>query len=172
MKSIGILPDNLAISAINFYQRFLSPYKGFSCAYRVLYGGESCSQYFKRSIATEGLLVALTKRRDRFAACHQANQILRSQANDPEEKEEKNEKIPSKFPFAPQRNYDCVACPDLAELSCNLIDCASADCRAINCSHWGHGLDCSALDCSALDCSGLDCSGLDCSALDCGSCGG
>jgi putative component of membrane protein insertase Oxa1/YidC/SpoIIIJ protein YidD len=177
MKSIGILPDKLAISAISLYQRFISPHKGFSCAYRVLYGGESCSQFFKRSIATEGLLVAIVNRRDRFAACHEANQILHhqilhhqilpSQTNDPEEKDEKT----------PQRNYDCVACPDLAELSCNLIDCASADCRPIDCSHWGHipdcsALDCSALDCSALDCSALDCSALDCSALDCGSCGG
>ncbi len=42
--SPGII-DSLAIAAITGYQRYLSPYKGFRCAHRVLHQGESCSQY-------------------------------------------------------------------------------------------------------------------------------
>ena len=46
----------LAVSAIGFYQQFLSPYKGFRCAHRVRHGRMSCSQFAKRLIQKVGLL--------------------------------------------------------------------------------------------------------------------
>ena len=69
---------NLAVIAIAGYQKFISPYKGFSCAHRVLYGCESCSQYFKRIIAEEGLYVAIANAKGRFQECREANEILKS----------------------------------------------------------------------------------------------
>jgi len=36
---------HLALWAIRAYQRHLSPWKGFRCAYRVLTGRDSCSAY-------------------------------------------------------------------------------------------------------------------------------
>jgi putative component of membrane protein insertase Oxa1/YidC/SpoIIIJ protein YidD len=68
--------DSLAIAAINGYQRYLSPYKGFRCAHRVLYQGESCSQYVKRAVGEEGLLAAMQSSRLRFIECNEANQII------------------------------------------------------------------------------------------------
>jgi putative component of membrane protein insertase Oxa1/YidC/SpoIIIJ protein YidD len=72
----GII-DSLAIAAITGYQSYLSPYKGFRCAHRVLHQGESCSQYVKRAVQEEGLLVALRRLRLRFAECKEANRIIK-----------------------------------------------------------------------------------------------
>jgi putative component of membrane protein insertase Oxa1/YidC/SpoIIIJ protein YidD len=67
----------LAIIAISGYQRFISPHKGFSCAHRVLYGCDSCSQYFKRVIAEEGIFAAIANAKGRFQECREANEILK-----------------------------------------------------------------------------------------------
>ena len=67
----------LAVTAISGYQRFISPHKGFSCAHRVLYGCESCSQYFKQVIAKEGILSAIANAKGRFQECREANEILK-----------------------------------------------------------------------------------------------
>ena len=47
--------DALALAAIRFYQRRISPHKGFSCALRVATGGASCSAYGYAVIARFGL---------------------------------------------------------------------------------------------------------------------
>jgi putative component of membrane protein insertase Oxa1/YidC/SpoIIIJ protein YidD len=73
----GTASRNIAVTVIAGYQRFISPYKGFSCAHRVLYGCESCSQYFKRVIAEEGILVAISNAKGRFQECREANEILK-----------------------------------------------------------------------------------------------
>ena len=67
----------LAVTAISGYQKFISPHKGFSCAHRVLYGCESCSQYFKQVIAEEGIITAIANARGRFQECREANEILK-----------------------------------------------------------------------------------------------
>jgi putative component of membrane protein insertase Oxa1/YidC/SpoIIIJ protein YidD len=67
----------LSVTAISGYQKFISPHKGFSCAHRVLYGCESCSQYFKQVIAEEGLLTAIANAKRRFQECREANEILK-----------------------------------------------------------------------------------------------
>jgi putative component of membrane protein insertase Oxa1/YidC/SpoIIIJ protein YidD len=68
----------LAVTVIRGYQKFISPHKGFSCAHRVLYGCDSCSQYFKRVIAEEGILTAIANAKGRFQECREANEILKS----------------------------------------------------------------------------------------------
>ena len=46
----------VAVGAIDLYQRFISPYKGFCCAHRAVRGRRSCSQFAKRLIEKVGLL--------------------------------------------------------------------------------------------------------------------
>jgi putative component of membrane protein insertase Oxa1/YidC/SpoIIIJ protein YidD len=141
----------MAITSITGYQKYLSPHKGFKCAHRVLYGGKSCSEYVKGAIATEGLLAAISASRQRFTACHSANQILqarlmRSQIEGEETRKRRNSASP------------CANNP-----SCWVSDCIPTyvDCNAADCN--------SALDCGTPDCG--DCgSGLDCGGADCGSC--
>ena len=67
----------LAADAIRAYQRWISPYKGFSCAYRVLHGGRSCSAFGKRLVMRSGVTKAIATMRSRFAACRAAAQTLR-----------------------------------------------------------------------------------------------
>ncbi|MFN6482948.1 MULTISPECIES: membrane protein insertion efficiency factor YidD [unclassified Nostoc] len=162
-------------TAITGYQKHISPHKGFACAHRILYGGESCSQYIKRVVAKEGLKAAFVNSRERFQACKQANQILRCLAASryastqtenskefPEEEAETQQrqqasgKVAQKSSFISSDNTNCFDC---ADLGCNCAEMVSMT------------PDCGSLDCGAADCSSLDCSGADCSFLDCGSCG-
>lgn len=59
----------LALAAIRFYQRVVSPYKGFFCALRVATGGASCSAYGHAVIARFGLARGLGLLQRRFALC-------------------------------------------------------------------------------------------------------
>lgn len=161
----------IAVLSISGYQKYISPKKGFSCAHRVLYGGESCSQYIKRTIAQSGLSVALKATRERFTACKQANQILKtrysiqSSPDDPNT-EDSDSPNPQQKPRrrSVQRQNGCqnpLSDPN-CYLGCDALDCGTSECPLVDCS----GVDCSGLDCSSLDCG----QGLDCSGADCGSC--
>ena len=73
----------LALWAIRAYQRYLSPWKGFSCAYRVLAGRDSCSAYGYRAIARHGLRIGLPLLQRRLRACgerHRQHLALHPQA--------------------------------------------------------------------------------------------
>ena len=60
---------SLAIRMIEFYQRFLSPYKGYRCAHAAYYGSLSCSEAVKQIVQREGLWGGRRQIRDRFRAC-------------------------------------------------------------------------------------------------------
>ncbi|MEA5577752.1 membrane protein insertion efficiency factor YidD [Anabaena sp. UHCC 0451] len=157
---LDLVTREVTVSAITGYQKHISPHKGFACAHRVLYGGESCSQYIKRVIGQEGLKAAFLKSRVRFQSCKQANLILRSQAEElepPNQTDEEKRNQPTQ-PITPKSS--CQDSFDVVDLG---INCAEISC------------DCPEMlnmtpDCSSLDCSALDCSALDCSILDCGGC--
>lgn len=68
----------LALAAIRCYQRFISPYKGFSCALRVATGGASCSAYGHAVIARFGLGRGLGLLRRRFELCGHVHARLRA----------------------------------------------------------------------------------------------
>ena len=68
-----------ALGAIERYQRWISPYKGFRCAYAVAHGGPGCSGFARERIARAGLWVALADIRQRFAACRAAALALSAQ---------------------------------------------------------------------------------------------
>lgn len=133
----------LAIASISGYQKHISPKKGFACAHRVLYGGESCSQYIKSSIGKFGLFEAVKKSRLRFAACKQANRILKARFNSQSGGAGNDE------PKSRDKNCSSSSnCPN------NCVDAIAA----FSCS-W-------PADCSGVDCSGIDC----CIVADFGSC--
>lgn len=60
---------HLLLWAIRGYQRFLSPHKGFSCAYRVHTGGQSCSHFGYRAIERHGPWLGLKLLRRRLDKC-------------------------------------------------------------------------------------------------------
>jgi putative component of membrane protein insertase Oxa1/YidC/SpoIIIJ protein YidD len=58
-----------ALFAITLYQRYLSPYKGYCCAYRSYTGGASCSTLGFRVIRRFGIWDGLALLRERLALC-------------------------------------------------------------------------------------------------------
>lgn len=73
------LTQQIAIEAINVYQRYISPYKGFSCPHRMLHGGDSCSKYVKKLLMQQSLSEAIEGSARRFQDCAKASKSLRAQ---------------------------------------------------------------------------------------------
>ncbi|MEH1820550.1 MAG: membrane protein insertion efficiency factor YidD [Nostoc sp.] len=187
-------------AAITGYQKHISPHKGFACAHRILYGGESCSQYIKRVVAKEGLKAAFISSRERFQACKQANQILRCLAASPSLQEaaptgsgvrnrrepprlrlphhyastqtDNSEESPEEEADTPQQQVSGKVTQKSSFISSDNTNCFDCADLGCNCAEMATVIpDCGSLDCGAADCSSVDCSGADCSFLDCGSCG-
>ena len=173
----------LAAIAISAYQRYLSPYKRFSCAHRRLYGGEPCSQYVKRAIAEQGLAAAAPLSQTRFQACRAANLILKAeptnlpQPDPPQARKRKDQKRRSRshdnsFRFC--SDDDCLlSCFDLSCDGLSAGDCGGD--RNQNCLPDGE--DCRpdwATDCmsnSTPECIPDDCTpGCDLGDCDLGGC--
>jgi len=95
-----------AATSITGYQKYISPHKGFSCAHRLLYGGESCSAYLKRIIQQQGLNAAWQLAPQRFARCRQANLTLRSSSTAPDTDKRKEEQEKQRKELA----LDCLEC--------------------------------------------------------------
>jgi len=70
----------LALAMVSIYQRWISPRKGFRCAYAASTGEASCSQFCKEAIMQQGLREGLRRLRIRFQQCHQAASMLESTA--------------------------------------------------------------------------------------------
>ena len=62
--------------AIRIYKKYLSPRKGFNCAYRVLHQRQSCSSYFYSCITEQGLDTACLSFQQRLQDCQQAHAVL------------------------------------------------------------------------------------------------
>jgi len=70
--------DKLVCLGIRIYRRFVSPYKGFSCAYRIQYGGLSCSQIILKIVKSKGMAEGMPLIRERFHQCHLASKRLKN----------------------------------------------------------------------------------------------
>jgi putative component of membrane protein insertase Oxa1/YidC/SpoIIIJ protein YidD len=83
-----------AIQAIEWYQRVISPQKGFSCAYRVAWGGHSCSGAVKSAFAGGGLIVGVGALFEQPFRCYAAARMLSEQgpSQAPSEKDPSTEK--------------------------------------------------------------------------------
>ncbi|WP_071608874.1 membrane protein insertion efficiency factor YidD [Entomohabitans teleogrylli] len=64
------------ILLINGYQRYLSPHKGFRCAFGALHHSSGCSEAVKQIIQRQGLTGGWPDIRQRFADCRQAAEQL------------------------------------------------------------------------------------------------
>ena len=68
-------------AAITGYQKYLSPYKGFCCAYRVKHGEASCSEFVKQTLLEYGVWQAMPAVKQRFKDCKTAALALRTDGN-------------------------------------------------------------------------------------------
>ncbi len=116
-----------ALLGIAGYQRFVSPRKGFACAYRVAHGGTGCSGFAKQAIRELGLIPAIPLIRTRFSACRDAAKELREGGNPAEKKKEK-------WYDSACGGCDCGGC-DLPLRGCGKADATpNCDCTPDCCS--------------------------------------
>ena len=83
---------NAAIRCITWYQREVSPGKGFSCAYRVRWGGHSCSGAVKDAFERGGLFGGIVALPVQAGRCFAAAQWLSAQQMPPEPTSEEGRK--------------------------------------------------------------------------------
>ena len=101
----------LVLSAIRLYQRHISPWKGFCCAYRVHTGRQSCSTLGLRAVRRYGVLTGLAVLRRRLYLCGVAHRRYGE---------------PPMRPWRAQRG-DCD-CDLPCDFDCSFIpDCGSCD---------------------------------------------
>lgn len=107
----------LALAAIAFYRRHLSRLKGFSCAFRVYTGRDSCSAYGQRVIARHGLVLGLILLNRRMNACGEKHRQHRP---------------PAMRAMSARHRAQAGFC----DLSCDLPDlsCAGDTCDVVSCA--------------------------------------
>jgi putative component of membrane protein insertase Oxa1/YidC/SpoIIIJ protein YidD len=112
----------LALTAIRLYQRYISPHKGFCCAYRFHTGKASCSALGFRAIQRHGVLEGLDILRKRLQRCSIAyHRYGQHQAP------LRHWKKQSGF-----CNIDCGACPDFGSCDNIACDCLPSLCDLSN----------------------------------------
>ena len=72
-------PTRAVDALIGWYQRRLSPRKGYSCAHRVAHGGDSCSGAVRDIVRRRGVLGGVAPSALRFLACYRAVSLLTPQ---------------------------------------------------------------------------------------------
>lgn len=65
--------NKLALFGIECYQMYISPRKGYRCAYAVEYGGPGCSGAIKEIIQKNGIFKGKPLIQERFQNCREAN---------------------------------------------------------------------------------------------------
>jgi putative component of membrane protein insertase Oxa1/YidC/SpoIIIJ protein YidD len=132
------LPVRLALGAIRAYQRWLSPRKGFSCAFRSATGGASCSAYGYQVIERFGLRPGLGLLQRRLDLCGHVHGATR----------------PPRHPVLYKQQGHCdLSCDGPGDLGCAghhtaATDAADCACSALNsCGDCGFGNDCGGDSC-------------------------
>jgi len=95
---------------IYFYQRFISPYKGFCCAHAVYHHGPSCSSAIKSIILESGLIKGWPAIKNRFSECKQAYLLILAEKQEDDNKKDKEK--PGRCEKAKdQCSGDCITAP-------------------------------------------------------------
>ncbi|WP_392562720.1 membrane protein insertion efficiency factor YidD [Orbus sturtevantii] len=116
---LSILSKYLSIALIRFYQKFISPHKGFCCAYRKYSGGRSCSSFALVAVRRYGVSALWHLFPKRLDNCKMAAIHLNKPKDENEEKED--------------RTHPCEYCETLEVCSC------VKDCKVFDNSSCGNG---------------------------------
>ena len=106
--------DAGADGAIGVYQRFVSPYKGFCCAYRAHTGRRSCSAYARAIVQRLGAQALPMAMKRQFARCRAACLTL---ATVQQGKSDKTEDKKSRWWDGCDLPFDCC---DFGACDCSL----------------------------------------------------
>ena len=137
--------DWFCLRAIDFYQRQISPRKGYRCAHARLYGGAGCSGFAREAIAQPGIGAALPQVRARFGECKLAAQTLCAQRVE----DSANSKIWQNW----QGKLEDICCVDFSWICCadSLLDGSACEAASRAESGCAHGA-CADASCSEAAC--------------------
>ena len=179
------LINNSILFIVRGYQLYISPHKGFSCAYKKLHNEQSCSSYFYTCVDRYDLNTASTMLQQRFKECNQANQVLNSQANQKKKQNSKKQskendsscccsgevnqqkkpnpkkrtsKKKNREGIDPNDVYDCCSLDYFPICGCGDADYVAYDSQ----SCCGDTSDCGSCDTGGCDTGGCDTGGSDC----------
>jgi len=79
--------NNALIQMIIFYQKYISPHKGYCCAYRAYSGNASCSEYAKIAIKKNGFIKAIPSIKKQFLKCKIAFEKIEKKKKEKDMKE-------------------------------------------------------------------------------------
>lgn len=102
-----------ALVLINLYQRFVSPYKGFSCAYRVHTGRAGCSALGYRAIRRYGVIAGIRVLGKRTNLCGVAHRRFKP--------------VTGRLPFSSQRGVCDIGCDLPCHSGCDIPTCSECD---------------------------------------------
>lgn len=123
---VNFFTVSAATKLVDFYQLRISPYKGYSCAYRVLHDDVSCSQYCKLQIEERGILLGIMNMFDRFRLCAQASRTLRT--DKPKKRKGQNGRLADED-CGPLSYCEVALClPDSCTFAAGASDLADAAC--------------------------------------------
>lgn len=152
--------DWFCLRSIAFYQRYLSPRKGYRCAYARLHGGGGCSGFARDTIGQAGWRAARAPIRARFAACKLAEQTLRAQIDldKPSDLEQSGHDLTQNKKRNWRDRWDDACCVDLSWFMCADSLCDGSVCEAISCvdASCAHGA-CTDASCGEAACGCHSC---------------
>jgi putative component of membrane protein insertase Oxa1/YidC/SpoIIIJ protein YidD len=64
---------------IGIYQKYISPHKGFCCAYKVHHNESSCSEFAKNMVREKGVFKAIPSINERFGLCKISSDYLKNE---------------------------------------------------------------------------------------------
>lgn len=82
--------NKLSLYIIKFYQRYISPKKGYCCAYGSLYNDGSCSEIVSSIIKEKGLISGWSHIKNQFILCSEAYEIIKKENKDKVKKKKKD----------------------------------------------------------------------------------
>ncbi|SHF19760.1 Haemolytic domain-containing protein [Litoreibacter ascidiaceicola] len=156
--------SKMALGGIWAYQQYLSPSKGFRCAYSVRHGGTGCSGYAKHAIRDLGLWRALPAIRERFRDCRTAHLAIKAACvcnQAPLDEDERAELERRRRDDKWYNKYDCC--------SAGACECGSAPFGCFG--RAGASKAAASKGCDVNPCDGdIGFGGCDCASCDCGGC--
>jgi len=126
----------IGVAAIETYQRWLSPRKGFRCAYGVLHGSGTCSSIGKRIMREQGVLKFLRLMPKQFAACKAAAASLAAETEEEKHRRKRKREQEREWKRGERRKALGDSCDD-CDLPCDgmpEMDCSLGEIDACGCS--------------------------------------
>lgn len=118
------LLDQLMLWLLAFYQKFVSPYKGFKCAYGVWTGQSTCSAEAKKILKQDGLIAGWPKIQAQLQQCRAAYLAIQGIASAAQQDQALLDRIHRRRNKKKRQDGGADCMGNACELSCDACDCS------------------------------------------------